>query len=56
VHLDVMPFFGEAIPDHFRQFFGCYLRFLHGSVPLLPHAVGPVRGFANSAFIISLFH
>jgi hypothetical protein len=32
--LDIMPFFGEAISNHFRQFFGCYLCFMHGSVPL----------------------
>ena len=34
VHLDIMPFFGEAIPNHFRQFSGGYLCFLHDSVPL----------------------
>ena len=34
VYLDIMPFFGEAIPNHFRQFSGGYLCFLHDSVPL----------------------
>jgi hypothetical protein len=56
VHLNIMPFFGEAIPNHFRQFFGGYLRFLHRSVPLFPQTVEPVRGFTNPAVIISLFH
>ena len=41
-HLDIMPFFGEAIPNHFRQFFGRYLYFQHGSVPLFPYIVGSV--------------
>jgi hypothetical protein len=51
-----MPFFGEAISNHFRQFFGCYLCFMHGSVPLFPHFVRPARGFTNPAVINSLCH
>jgi hypothetical protein len=34
--MHLMPFFCEAIPNHLRQFFGCYLGFLHGSVPVFP--------------------
>jgi hypothetical protein len=34
--MHLMPFFCQAIPNHLRQFFGCYLGFLHGSVPLFP--------------------
>ena len=34
VHLDIMAFFGEAVSDHFRQFSGGYLCFLHDLVPL----------------------
>jgi hypothetical protein len=37
VHLDIVSFLGEAVPNHFRQFVGCYLRFaLHSSVPTQP--------------------
>ena len=36
VYLHLMPFFRQAIPNHLRQFFGCYLGFLHGSVPVFP--------------------
>jgi hypothetical protein len=36
VNMHLMPFFCQAIPNHLRQFFGCYLGFLHGSVPLFP--------------------
>jgi hypothetical protein len=46
VYLDLMPFFGQAIPNHLCQFFGCYLGFLHGSVPVFP----------TNTVIISLFH
>jgi hypothetical protein len=36
VHLHIMSFFGEAIPNNFHQVFGRYLRFaLHGS--FVPH-------------------
>ena len=36
MYLHLMPFFRQAIPNHLRQFFGCYLGFLHelgSSVP-----------------------
>src|SRR5215471_3097620 len=33
MHLDLKPFFGEAVSDHFRQFLGRPFWFLHGSVP-----------------------
>ena len=36
MYLHLMPFFRQAIPNHLRQFFGCYLGFLHGSVPVFP--------------------
>jgi hypothetical protein len=36
VYMHLMPFFRQAIPNHLRQFFGCYLGFLHGSVPAFP--------------------
>jgi len=36
VYMHLMPFFCQAIPNHLRQFFGCYLGFLHGSVPVFP--------------------
>ena len=50
MHLDIMPFFGEAISNHFRQFSGGYLWFLHDSVPLFKNTVGLVRGFGGRLF------
>src|SRR4029077_2327250 len=31
-HLDLKPFFGKSVPNHFRQFFGGLLWLLHGLV------------------------